>query len=74
MTGCHDVAAPRRDTGPASALTLANHRGEIQHDGRIDELETLADNSVERRTVLRGDYAPGITSCDEEADGASAAA
>jgi outer membrane lipoprotein SlyB len=38
--------------------------------GRIDELETLADNSVERRTVLRGDYAPGITSCDEEADGA----
>ena len=38
--------------------------------GRIDELETLADNSVERRTALRGDYAPGITSCDEEADGA----
>jgi outer membrane lipoprotein SlyB len=38
--------------------------------GRIDELETLANNSVERRTTLRSDYAPGVTSCDEEADGA----
>jgi outer membrane lipoprotein SlyB len=36
----------------------------------MDELETLADNSVERCTTLRGDYAPGVTSCDEEADGA----
>jgi outer membrane lipoprotein SlyB len=38
--------------------------------GCIDELETLADNSVERRTTLRSDYAPGVTSRDEEADGA----
>jgi outer membrane lipoprotein SlyB len=38
--------------------------------GRMDELETLADNSVERCTTLRGDYAPGVTSSDEEADGA----
>lgn len=38
--------------------------------GRIDELETLADDRVERRTALRSDYAPGVTSRDEEADGA----